>query len=81
MQQKLDSRAMEGALVFLSWSTLTANRNDFWGRLTYSPNVFTEQEVRGFSAAIRYALEKLDGNTPADLAMRKLLQVQKASPQ
>jgi hypothetical protein len=77
IQQMMTSTDAAGSLVFLSFSKIDEKRNQFFGRVRYSANVFTEREANGFRASIRYAMEKLDQNTPADVAVRTLARVQK----
>jgi hypothetical protein len=78
MQQTMRSMYAETSLCFLSWSKINGNRSDFWGRLRYSPNSITESEADALGKSIAYVLEKFHPSTPADVAIRELIKVQKA---
>jgi hypothetical protein len=78
MQQVMESRFADGALVLLSWEKILGGRSEFFGKLRYSPNVFTDLEAAAFARSVRYALEEVDGGTRIDAAVEQLIRVQRS---
>jgi hypothetical protein len=78
MQQTMESQHGDGALLLLSWTKISDTKNEFFGRLRYSPNIFTDAEASAMRASIRYVLEKLDPNLTVDAAVKELMKVQRS---
>jgi hypothetical protein len=75
MQQTMDSNFTNGSLCFLTWSKIRNGRNDFWGRLRYSPQVFTRRQAEGIGKCIAHVLEKIPEETPVEMAVKELIRL------
>jgi hypothetical protein len=78
MQQTMDSNYANGSLCLLSWSKIDQGRNDFWGRLRYSPQVFSRRQAESIAKSIAYVLEVLPATTRVDSAVEELARLQSA---
>ena len=76
MQQTGLERFNDFSLAMLTWSKLQNGRNDVWGRLRYSRNVFTLQEATGIAKSLEYGMEHLSLETPVSAALKQLKDVQ-----
>jgi hypothetical protein len=79
MQQGMESRYTDGALVLLSWEKVFGKGSEFIGKLRYSPNVWTDAEAGALGASIRFVLEDLDAGMRVDAAVKKLMEVQRSA--
>jgi hypothetical protein len=76
MQQTMESKFAVGSLCLLTWSKLSNGNNDFWGRLRYSPEIFTRKQATGIGKSIAHVLENMSENTRVDEAVEELMELQ-----
>jgi hypothetical protein len=76
MQQTMDSHFANGSLCFLTWSKIAKGRNEFWGRLRYSPQVFSRPDADGLARSIAYVLEQVPEEATAESVIGDLIELQ-----
>jgi hypothetical protein len=76
MQQTMESKFAIGSFCLLISSKLSDRNNDFWGRLRYSPDIFTKKQATGIGKSIAHVLENMSDNARVDEVDTELMELQ-----
>jgi hypothetical protein len=77
-QQMMPARFTDGLLCLFAFRREQAGKQEYIGRLRWSPRVFAEKEGKALARSIQFISDEMPGGTRADEAVYEVVKLQKS---